>query len=247
MFPVSDRALVIEDDKSIHPVLESIASELGIVAEITVSGKSGITLSNTNAYKFVLLDLDLPDIDGVEVAHRLRRDHPQLPIIILTGRSDEPSRILGLELGADDYVCKPFSLPELTARVRAVLRRSENFAKLREFDPAPKTIGDLTLDATRREFSRAGVPIELSKTEFDVLEYLFTRPGVAVSREELIEQVWGYQCSGFEGTVTAYFSRIRLKIEHDAENPQYIRTIRGVGYRFVDAKEIDSSGRLIRS
>ena len=236
---MTEKILVIEDDQALHPVLGTIAEELGMLCDATTSGQSGLRMVREGTYRLVILDLDLPDLDGIEVCRKIRDIDIKLPVVILTGRNDEPSHILGLELGADDYVGKPFGIPELTARIRAVLRRAGN-AGAPPTGENPSQIGALRFDPMRREFSLEGKPVELSKTEFDVLKYLFTKAGIAVSRDELVEEVWGYRCTGFDATVTTYLSRIRQKIEADPENPQYLTTLRGVGYRFVTAAEIDA-------
>ncbi len=231
---MSNGMLAIEDDSSVQVALEEVARELGLPFQTSNDGRKGLEAAQAEDFKVVVLDLGLPSIGGVEICKKLRAAKPFQPIVILTSRADELSRVLGLELGADDYVTKPFTLPELSARIRSILRRIEIYSKPENLSDDIVTVGDLTLNLRRREILKRGQPVDLSPTEFEVVAYLFANLGSVVSRDELIQNVWGYQCTGFDPTVTTYLSRIRRKLEDDPDAPRYVTTIRGVGYRFGD-------------
>jgi DNA-binding response OmpR family regulator len=178
----------------------------------------------------VVLDLQMPKLDGLEFTRRIRAEQPDLAIIMLTARVEEMDRILGLELGADDYITKPFSPRELVARVRAVLRRVQT-------GPAPAHVlesDDLTLDRDRREVRKAGALIELTPTEFELLAILMSAPGHAFSRADLLESIQGIAFEAYERTVDVHIKNLRRKIEDDPASPRYIGTARGFGYRFID-------------
>lgn len=234
---MKNQILIIEDDTSLHAVLSSVAVELGHGSQLVVNGAEGLQLALKDGYIAVLLDLNLPGLDGMSVCKEIRAKKPHLPIVILTGQNDKPSEILALDLGADDYVAKPFSFPELVARIRTVIRRADEVNRSPSGGTNSVAIGEISIDAARREVRKSGNLLQLTRTEYDVLHYLFSRPGVVVSREELLEQVWGYNCSGFDSTITAYLSRIRSKIENDPDRPLYLKTLRGVGYRFISPQE----------
>jgi DNA-binding response OmpR family regulator len=192
----------------------------------------------------VLLDLMLPGMDGLEVCRRMRRGRPSQPVIILTARGDEAYKVTGLEMGADDYVTKPFSPRELLARIRAVLRRArrppDGVATEPADRPAPLTLGALALDVAARTVSRDGQPVALTRTEFDLLAALAHQPGRAYSRSELVSQVWGYADEGGTRLLDSHIGHLRAKIEPDPARPTYVRTVRGVGYRLCDPAEVAS-------
>lgn len=226
--------LVIDDDPDVHTALTRVAEELNLRMVSQMDGPSGFERAEDERFSLVILDLGLPGMSGTDVCRKLRAAQPTLPIVILTSRDDELSRVLGLELGADDYVTKPFSIAELIARVRAIFRRIEAYRASPSVPCTTYDIGDLRIDLLRREVTKRGKRIDLSRIEFDLLVFLSQRPGIAVTREELTDGVWGYRCTGFDGTVTTYLSRLRQRIEDDPCSPRYITTLRGVGYRFMD-------------
>ena len=178
----------------------------------------------------MVLDLGLPGIDGLDVARALRRD-TNVPLIMLTARVDETDKLIGLELGADDYVTKPFSPRELVARVRAVLRRT---GAEREQAPAPIVAGDVTIDLERRQVTIGGQGADLTPTEFDLLVVLARHPGRVFTRLDLLDRVQGYAFEGYERTVDAHVKNLRQKIEKDPKQPRYVLTIYGVGYKFSE-------------
>jgi DNA-binding response OmpR family regulator len=225
------RVLVVEDDPDLQQFLHLALSAEGFAVTAVAEGRLGLAAADPASIDIVLLDLDLPDTDGLDVLSAIRR-RGDLPVIVLTGRRLENQRVAGLELGADDYIVKPFSPRELVARIRTVLRRAaggaEPAASAREL-----TIGDLRIDLRARRVEVAEQPIELTKREFDLLAFLAGHQGRVFSREELLNEVWG---SSEEwqvlATVTEHVRRVRLKIETDPSQPRYIHNVRGVGYRF---------------
>ncbi len=228
---MSDAMLFVEDDESLYPGLKTVAEELGLACQILSDGNAGLHSALSGEYRVIILDIGLPGRSGMEICREVHAKRPEVPIVLLTGRDDKPSHILGLNLGADDYVHKPFSIPEVVARIRSVLRRADASAKSQGAQSTPTRVGDLILDRDQRQVTKRGATLDLTRTEYELLCYLFDRHGVAVTREELLENVWGYQCSGFDATITAYISRLRAHIEDDANNPKYLKTIRGIGYR----------------
>jgi DNA-binding response OmpR family regulator len=223
------RILVIEDDPTVAEVVERYLAREGYRVEIESDGKTGLLRALADPPELVVLDLMLPSLSGLEVFRELRRRAP-VPVVMLTARSDEVDRVAGLELGADDYVAKPFSPRELTARVKAVLRRATGAMDIR-LDPACLAAGALELDTTTHEVRLDGAVVELTAKEFDLLAHLMRNPRKAFRREELLESVWGF-CYGDTSTVTVHISRLRDKIEADPASPRYVCTVRGVGYRF---------------
>jgi DNA-binding response OmpR family regulator len=221
--------LVVEDDPTVREVVVRYLEREGLAVTAVGDGESALVEAAKRWPDLVVLDLMLPALDGFEVCRRLRATAP-VPVIMLTARGDEDDRVMGLELGADDYVAKPFSPRELTARVKAVLRRAAGTV-------APNAgiekivAGDLVVDVPAREAFRAGDRLTLTAREFDVIAFLGSRPRQAVRREELLEQVWGYSY-GDTATVTVHVRRIREKIETDPSEPRHLVTVWGVGYRW---------------
>jgi len=225
---MAERVLVVDDDPTVTEVVVLYLERAGYEVESVRDGAKALAAVEAEPPALVVLDLMLPGMDGLEVCRRLRA-LGSVPVVMLTARGDEEDRVIGLELGADDYVSKPFSPRELTARVRAVLRRVEH-----RHDISSSTsldFGDLLIDVTAREVHVVGVPVSLTAREFDLLVYLATRPRCACRREELLEHVWGYTY-GDTATVTVHIRRLREKLEIDPSNPAWIITVWGVGYRF---------------
>lgn len=235
-----NRILLIEDDLDLRNALQSRLTDEGFAVEVAGDGKVGLDQALANSYHLVVVDLNLPSLSGFEICRRLRKDKEQQAIMILTSQGDEVDKILGFEVGADDYVTKPFSIREMLGRVRAILRRSSALAvPLAAEQERQLVFGELVIDLFRRKVSRGGEAIDLTATEFDILETLALSPGKPFTRTELMEQVWGYKASSFDPTVTTHLSRLRAKLEPDPNSSRFIKTVRGVGYRFVEAHELE--------
>ncbi len=224
------KALVIEDNRDIAHLLELHLRDVSPRVDTAADGGSGLRLAQSGAYDIIILDLMLPDIDGLEVCKRLRAQSVDTPILMLTAKSSELDRVLGLEIGADDYLTKPFSIAELVARVKAILRRVERSAGGTPDDGDTITVHDLHIDARKRHVQAGGNPVDLTAREFDLLWHFARHPGRVFSRAQLLDQVWGYGYNGYEHTVNSHINRLRAKLERDPGNPCYIRTVWGVGY-----------------
>jgi DNA-binding response OmpR family regulator len=222
------RVLVVEDDATVAEVVVRYLEREGFEVESVGDGREALERAGRSLPDLVVLDLMLPGLDGLEVCRRLR-DVAPIPVIMLTARGDESDRVLGLELGADDYVAKPFSPRELTARVKSVLRRAQG--PLPPDASGVMTIGDLDIDPGAREVRRSGEPVTLTAREFELLVFLARHPRRAFRRDELLEHVWGYTY-GDTSTVTVHIRRLREKIETQPSAPERIQTVWGVGYRF---------------
>ena len=236
-----DRALIIEDDEDIADVVSLHLKDLGLTAERAVDGRTGLQKALENTYALVILDLMLPKMDGLAVCARIREKNPATPILMLTAKSEEIDRVLGLELGADEYVTKPFSVRELVARIKALLRRvqaDKDAAAAGAVEKGRIEIGALVLDFDKRRVTREGATIELTVKEFDLLALFARTPGRTYSRTDLLNLVWGYQFEGYEHTVNSHINRLRAKIETDLGHPRYLRTVWGIGYRFAEAAEL---------
>jgi two-component system alkaline phosphatase synthesis response regulator PhoP len=220
--------LIIEDEPELVKVLRSYLEQAGYMVLAAYRGDSGLSTWEHKRPDLVILDLNLPGLDGLEVARQIRR-RSDTPLLMLTARVDETDRLIGLELGADDYVTKPFSPREVVARVKAVLRR----AGATPTPPAVLRIGDLEIDLEAHRTARAGLPLELTPTEFSLLAALAAQPGRAFSRLQLLEAVQGTAYEGYERTIDAHIKNLRAKLEPDPKNPQYIETVFGIGYRFA--------------
>lgn len=232
---LSKKILVVEDDIDIAHLLELHLKDLSYDVVISGDGEAGWRQASGDGFDLIILDLMLPGLDGLEVCRRLRKASVNTPILMLTAKSSELDRVLGLELGADDYLTKPFSLTELQARVKAILRRVELSSRILS-DTQSETIAvnDLVIDPSRRSVSVEGNDIELTATEFDLLLHFARNPGRVYSRTQLLDLVWGYGHDGYEHTVNSHINRLRKKIEKDPANADYILTVWGVGYKFTD-------------
>jgi DNA-binding response OmpR family regulator len=232
---MAHKILIVEDDHDINNLVAMNLKAAGYDVEKTEHGGQGLQMALTGSYDLMILDIMLPEVDGLEICRRLRAQGTTTPIMMLTAKDGEIDRVVGLEMGADDYLTKPFSVRELQARVKAMLRRVE---MMRQADvPTDETlhVGELTINPSRRVVTLKGQALELTSTEFDLLLYLARHPGMVFSRTQLLDNVWGYQHSGYEHTVNSHINRLRTKIEADPSQPQYVLTVWGVGYKFNDA------------
>jgi DNA-binding response OmpR family regulator len=227
---VGARVLIVEDDPNVAEVVGRYLEREGYRVETVADGAKGLERALADPPDLVILDLMLPSIGGLEVCRRLRSVVP-VPVIMLTARGEEADRIAGLELGADDYVAKPFSPRELTARVKAVLRRAAGPVPWQEQEPAVLRAGQLEVDVVTHEARLSGEVVALTAKEFDLLTHLMRNPRRAFRREELLADLWGYSY-GDTSTVTVHVRRLREKIEADPSAPRYVCTVWGVGYRF---------------
>ena len=232
--------LVIEDDRDIARLVELHLRDEGYSVTVVPDGKLGLRQALAKPYDLVILDLILPGMDGLEVCRHIRNRPEYAPVLMLTAKSTDVDRILGLEMGADDYLTKPFNVRELLARVKALFRRVE---ALRAKDSAvpQKTIraGDLTIDPEKRKVAVQGKPVHLTAREFELLLEFSRHPGRVYTRAQLLDKVWGYSYQGYEHTVNSHINRLREKIERSTANPRFILTVRGVGYRFVEPEDLE--------
>jgi DNA-binding response OmpR family regulator len=221
------KILVIEDEERIVTLVRAYLERAGYRVLAAYDGKAGLELFYRERPALVILDLMLPEVDGLDLARRIRQES-DVPLIMLTARAEEADRVTGLELGADDYITKPFSLRELVARVRAVLRRAEGGLA----PPQRLERGDLVIDLEARQVEVAGRLVELTPTEFDLLVALARHPGRVFNRLQLLEAINRYPSEGLARTVDTHIKNLRKKLEPDPENPRYIQTVHGIGYRF---------------
>tara|TARA_R110002073_G_scaffold302186_1_gene469795 strand:+ start:947 stop:1645 length:699 start_codon:yes stop_codon:yes gene_type:complete len=231
---MASKILIVEDDHDINNLLAMNLRSSGYEIESSESGKQGLEMALTGHYDLILLDLMLPEIDGLEICRRLRANGSTTPILMLTAKDGEIDRVVGLEMGADDYLTKPFSIRELQARVKALLRRVEMMRHQEKPVKEVLNFGELLICPTKRTVNLRGEPIELTGTEFDLLLYLARHPGMVFSRSQLLDNIWGYQHSGYEHTVNSHINRLRTKVEIDPSKPNYVLTVWGVGYKFND-------------
>jgi DNA-binding response OmpR family regulator len=227
----ADRVLVVDDEPMVRDVLARYLARDGFEVETAADGEAALAAFESDRPDLILLDLMLPRVDGFEVFRRLREGGVASPVIMLTARGEVTDRIVGLEIGADDYVSKPFSPKEVVARVRAVLRRSR--AAAGEDDTVdPLRFGELEIDARTREVRTRGVPVGMTPKEFDLLHLLASSPRTVFSRYRLLDQLWDVAFQGDPATVTVHVRRIREKIEADPSRPRHLVTVWGAGYRF---------------
>jgi len=222
--------ILIEDDPEIIKLLEIHLTDVTYNTDKIMDGQIGLEMALKNDYDLILLDLTLPNIDGIEVCKRVRAKK-NTPIIMLTAKSEEIDRVLGLEIGADDYITKPFSIRELLARIKAVIRRTSVHTNS-ENSTASLSYENLYIDINKRKVLLNEKRIELSPKEFELLVLMASNPGRNYSRTELLNIIWGYNFEGYEHTVNSHINRLRAKIESDMANPNYILTTWGVGYKF---------------
>jgi two-component system response regulator VicR len=225
--------LAIEDDPAILRGLSDNLRFEGYEVVTATDGEGGYQLQRERKPDLIVLDLMLPRMSGFEFCRKLRGEGIQTPILMLTARSEEPDRVLGLDLGADDYVTKPFSVRELMARVRALLRRSQAGAENTSNQPDELRFGCAEIDFRSYEARRNSEPVEMTRKEFAILRYLASRAGQVVTRDELLNEVWGYEAYPASRTVDNHVAGLRAKLERDASQPEHIKTVYGVGYKFV--------------
>jgi DNA-binding response OmpR family regulator len=225
--------LVIEDDPAILRGLSDNLRFEGYEVVTASDGETGYQLQRQHKPDLILLDLMLPRMSGLELCRKLRGEGIRTPILMLTARNEEPDRVLGLDLGSDDYVTKPFSVRELMARVRALLRRSQPGAEGADEMPDELRFGTAEVDFRSYEARCGGKPIEMTRKEFAVLRFLASRPGQVVTRDDLLNHVWGYESYPSSRTVDNHVAGLRAKLERDTSQPEHIRTVHGVGYKFT--------------
>lgn len=234
--------LIVEDDQEILTFTSGILTGLGFEVETAMDGPTGLENALSGRFDLAIIDVNLPGMSGFDVCRAVRAKDADLPILVVTARTDEIDKVLGLELGADDYIPKPFSVREFEARVRALLRRGERTRAAANRAPAPTdsriVFGEIEIDLARTWVEVAGKPIHLTALEFELLVFLVQNSGKTFSRDQLMEQVWGYTTSGSDQTLTKHLSRLRTKIETDETEQRYIKTVRGIGYRFAALDEL---------
>jgi DNA-binding response OmpR family regulator len=232
---MGDKVLVVEDELTLRETLEYNLARQGYAVFTAADGSTALDLARRERPDLILLDVMLPGMDGFEVCRRLRQEGMNAPILMLTARDEEVDRVVGLELGADDYVTKPFSMRELLARVKAHLRRAriqgEDQASIHPAEPT-LTFGDLMIDGARHEVRLGGQPLRLKPKEYELLAFLAHNRGIVLSRDLILERVWGWDFVGGSRTVDVHVRWLREKIESDPTHPTHIVTVRGVGYRF---------------
>jgi DNA-binding response OmpR family regulator len=233
--PVNHKVLIVEDDRDIAKLVEMHVTDLGCKCEVANDGEVGLEKALKNRYDLIILDLMLPGVDGLEICKEIRSEKNYTPILMLTSRSEEFDKVLGLEFGADDYLTKPFSVRELLARVKAIFRRVDA-VKDDVSGVAKKQIQfrDLKVDLEKRTVVCKGEKVELTAKEFDLLALFAKNPGKAYSRQALLDTVWGYKFDGYDHTVNSHINRLRAKIEEDPADPKYILTVWRVGYKFAE-------------
>ncbi len=226
-----ERILVVDDEAIVREIVERYLTREGYAVRLASDGEAALRIAQSEAPDMVVLDLMLPKVDGLEVCRRLRTNST-VPIIMLTARGEETDKIIGLRLGADDYLAKPFSPGELVARVEAVLRRSRTHPSGGHVRQSALRFGQLLINAQSRAVESGGRSIELTPKEFDLLSFLANNPGQVFTREQLLEHVWEYAYTGDDSTVTVHMRRLREKVEADPVHPRHLKTVWGVGYKF---------------
>ncbi len=225
------RILIIEDEASISEIIQFNLKREGYETATAFDGKAGLDAALTGDFDLILLDIMLPVMDGFEVCKKVR-EVSSVPILMLTAKEEEVDKVLGLELGADDYITKPFGMRELIARIKANIRRSDELGEKAQEPSDVQKFGGLEIDLNRYEVRKNGVSLDLTLREFELLKYLADREEKVFSREQLLEEVWGYEYYGDIRTVDVTVRRLREKLEDDPGDPKYIRTKRGIGYYF---------------
>lgn len=238
--------LLVEDNDEIAHLVTLHLGDAGMRVTHAADGSNGLKLALSQRFDLVILDLMLPGVDGMEICRAIRAGDDYTPVMMLTARSAELDRVLGLEIGADDYVTKPFSIRELVARVKALLRRIDSIANRSENTPQQTLrLGDLEIDPATRTVCMDDRSVELTAREFDLLWHFASNPGRVFTRGQLLDCVWGYGHEGYEHTVNSHINRLRSKIEQDPSRPQYVLTVWGVGYRFVAPADLKPASQAV--
>ena len=233
------KVLVIEDNTDIAHLLQVNLTDIACQVQTANNGRDGLALALDNEFDLIILDLMLPQLDGIEVCRRIRAKNSFIPILMLTARTSELDRVLGLEMGADDYMTKPFSIRELLARVKAIFRRLDLSQPVDEVNESQIIVqGSISIDIEKRLVMIKEKQVELTAREFDLLVHFASHPGRVYSRPQLLDQIWGYGHDGYEHTVNSHINRLRAKIETDPAKPEFILTVWGVGYKYPDVNEV---------
>ena len=237
-----NRILLVEDDADIADLLQLHLEDAGHAVEVVGDGDAGLERALEGTHDLIILDIMLPGTDGFDICRRLREEKTPTPILMLTAKTEEVDKVLGLELGADDYVTKPFSIREVMARVKALFRRVEVDQEVQQNGTdAAIEFGRLTIEPAKRKVQVEGATVDLTSKEYELLLLFARNPGRAYSRQELLDEIWGYQYSGYSHTVNTHINRLRNKIEPDPSEPLYVKTVWGVGYRFAEREELETS------
>ncbi len=224
------KILIVEDDAAIAFGLERNLRFEGYEVQVATDGERGLQLAVDGRPDLIILDIMLPKVSGFEICQTLRKHGLTAPVIFLTAKTREVDKVTGLDLGGDDYITKPFGLRELLARVKRILHR------VRGVEEAPRVFGDIEVDFSGQEVRKQGKSLAFTAKEFELLRFFVTHPGKVLSRESILRQVWGFDYFGTARTIDNFINRLRQKIEDDAENPRYLLTVRGVGYKFDDGQ-----------
>ncbi|MCU7918618.1 MAG: response regulator transcription factor [Candidatus Thiodiazotropha sp. (ex Dulcina madagascariensis)] len=232
------KVLIVEDEPDIAHLVQAHLTDIGCEADIAGNGAAAMNLFKRGGHHLVILDLMLPDTDGLTLCRNIRASGDYVAILMLTAKSTELDRVVGLEMGADDYLTKPFSVPELLARIKALFRRMEALREGVADSAGQETIewGGLVIDVEKRSVRIDGRAVELTAREFDLLLFFARHPGRVFTRVQLLDKVWGYNHDGYEHTVNSHINRLRAKIEADPAKPRYVLTVWGVGYKFSEER-----------
>ena len=235
--------LLVEDDADIADLLELHLTDEGHRVDAVDDGDEGLDRALGGDYDLIVLDIMLPGTDGFDICRRLRQEKCHTPILMVTAKTEEVDKVLGLELGADDYITKPFSIREVLARVKAIFRRVDVDQQAQDEtddEAGPIEFDGLMIEPTKRKVTVEGESLDLTGKEYELLLLFARNPGRAYSRQELLDEVWGYQYDGYSHTVNTHINRLRNKIEPDPSSPTYVKTVWGVGYRFAEREELTS-------
>ena len=226
--------LIVEDNADIATLVQLHLGDINCAADIAGDGAEALKMYEAKQYDLIILDIMLPVMDGISLCRRFRESGPYIPIIMLTSKTSEVDRVVGLEVGADDYITKPFSIPELLARIKARFRSLDAMSEPAQQQDAVLVAGELSIDPQRRRVTIGNEEVTLTAREFDLLLHFARHPGLVQTRTQLLDHVWGYQFEGYEHTVNTHINRLRLKIEKDPAKPSYVLTVWGVGYKFTE-------------
>ena len=232
--------LMIEDDPNIVELVVIHLKDIHCDSTTFNNGEEGLKYALSHSFDLIILDINLPGKNGVEICKTIRAEKITTPIMMLTAKSEEIDKVIGLETGADDYLTKPFSIREFIARVKAILRRTELTKSPEEANKQVISFDDMVVDPQKRKVMIGSQKVELTPKEFDLLYLFISNPGKSYTREKLLNDIWGYEFSGYEHTVNSHINRLRAKIEKDLAKPEYILTTWGIGYRFTDEIKSDN-------